>query len=306
MDLYTFYKNSNPTKTGYYFEDILKWNDEKLEKTHDYIQYLFPLPDVSKYNKDAPVLTDNDIILFKYDDQIKKNIIRAFIRICKFFGIVVKSYKPFGMEWNGKDIWITKNNHNFLRITRILKFLIIMGMEDLAFLLFLNLCEIYKQKQDIITEKTWEFWKNTIKTSEFFKKLINPTFDIKKSLENWGANSMKINQQSLLYNFLQSLWKQHGFNNNRDMHVELTKNRNATEIFNNIKIWKINSDYIQDINNWMLSKTTLSLILPIPSYYDNTKNTINLSIPPHITFSDIRSGGAIPSDSQMREILKNI
>ena len=49
MSIVNFYLNIEPCVTGYMFTDIIhKWNDNKLEITHDYIQYLFSL---SKYNK---------------------------------------------------------------------------------------------------------------------------------------------------------------------------------------------------------------------------------------------------------------
>ena len=42
-------------------EEILAFDDEHLEGVHDYIQWLFPLPESSAFNTFAPILTFSDI-----------------------------------------------------------------------------------------------------------------------------------------------------------------------------------------------------------------------------------------------------
>ena len=41
--LLTFYADAVPDHRGRFLREIQNWSDEDLERTHDYIQWLFPL-----------------------------------------------------------------------------------------------------------------------------------------------------------------------------------------------------------------------------------------------------------------------
>ncbi len=49
-----FYRGEAADARGRWWRDILAKSDEWLEATHDYIQWLFPLPERSAFNPDAP------------------------------------------------------------------------------------------------------------------------------------------------------------------------------------------------------------------------------------------------------------
>jgi hypothetical protein len=51
-----FYSGVEPDHRGRYLHEIQKWPDDQLESVHDYIQWLFPLPERSGFNVSAPVL----------------------------------------------------------------------------------------------------------------------------------------------------------------------------------------------------------------------------------------------------------
>ena len=42
-----FYSGTEPDHRGRYLHEIQRWSDDQLEKVHDYIQWLFPLPEPS-------------------------------------------------------------------------------------------------------------------------------------------------------------------------------------------------------------------------------------------------------------------
>jgi hypothetical protein len=50
-----FYLNQRPDSQGRMIEDIWLWDSHRLEYTHDYIQWLFPLKQKSRFNPDAPL-----------------------------------------------------------------------------------------------------------------------------------------------------------------------------------------------------------------------------------------------------------
>lgn len=56
-----FYRNQRPDSQRRMIEDIWLWDYQKLEYTHDYIQWLFPLQQKSRFNPDAPLLNDQAI-----------------------------------------------------------------------------------------------------------------------------------------------------------------------------------------------------------------------------------------------------
>ena len=58
--------------------------------------------------------------------------------------------------------WLTPGNHNFLRITRILKSLTILGHEDMARAFLECLSTIFDDHRGIIGDRTWDFWRAAI------------------------------------------------------------------------------------------------------------------------------------------------
>ena len=60
-----FYSGTEPDPRGRYLKEIQRWPDDRLEKFHDYIQWLFPLPEPSGFNVAAPVLNRESIEEFR-------------------------------------------------------------------------------------------------------------------------------------------------------------------------------------------------------------------------------------------------
>ena len=59
-----FYRGHGRDHRGRLLADILGFDFYELEFHHDYIQWLFPLPEPSGANASAPLLTDEDIAAF--------------------------------------------------------------------------------------------------------------------------------------------------------------------------------------------------------------------------------------------------
>ena len=128
--------------------------DYKLERTHDVIQWMFPTDLPSKHDPNAPVLTEEDIAVMKNDLMVQASIQTSLTRMIWFF------------EKN--DYWITQRNHNFLRITRILRCLWLVGLKHDYVCLQKALDDIYTDYPDIIGEETFLFWKSA-NNDEFMK-----------------------------------------------------------------------------------------------------------------------------------------
>jgi hypothetical protein len=125
------------------FEDILKFNDEELEKCHNYIQWIFPTDEPSQHNKTAPIIESLELHEFIHSEKIQNNFFKALKIILKFYG--------FDAEFNGNKLskieksidfeekinkWFRYRNHNLLRISRILLSMNLFGHKDLAAFIF--------------------------------------------------------------------------------------------------------------------------------------------------------------------------
>ena len=154
-----FFQNEINNIDGLKYNDILNYDNKRLEDRHNYIQYLFPLPVKSKYNPDTRVIDQIFINEAIINMKIRKNIIKSFLRMLNFYGYSY-SVKPFDIIDKGEyKQWLSRGNHNYLRITRILKFLMLVGMELLAYKFVEQLCKL----RDKIDEESFNFWIKTIK-----------------------------------------------------------------------------------------------------------------------------------------------
>lgn len=164
-DLVVFYSGDGGDHRSRTLEQILFWDDDKLESNHDYIQWLFPNVEVSRFNDQAPILTEQDIQTFNESEKLRINLGLSFERMLEFYGleiVVVEGRGPvievsefFPEKMNN---WLTPNNHNFLRITRILKCLNLLGLRKEAILFQDFLKELYKEYKKIIGPATFQFW----------------------------------------------------------------------------------------------------------------------------------------------------
>jgi len=134
--LLDFYRGTGTDIEGRSLEKILAFSLDKKESAHDYIQWLFPIDASSQFNMRAPVLNHVLIAEMKKDPQVINNMKRSFHSMLEFYGLGYDEkkhevYKLDSFETRAK-VWLTSGNHNFLRITRILHSLNLMGLHDEA------------------------------------------------------------------------------------------------------------------------------------------------------------------------------
>jgi hypothetical protein len=115
---------------------------------------------------DAPVLTAEDIEIIKNDETIQDAIQLSLFRMIRYY------------EKN--DYWITQKNHNFLRITRILRCLWLAGRVNDYVCLQRILDDIYIDYSDIISDETFAYWKYA-NDDDFFAEREEES--LKKELE---------------------------------------------------------------------------------------------------------------------------
>jgi hypothetical protein len=71
---------------GRTLDDILNWNDSKLESCHDYIQTIFPLPEGSMFNYGANIVTQEVMEAFRARADLRVRLRASFLRMLRFYG----------------------------------------------------------------------------------------------------------------------------------------------------------------------------------------------------------------------------
>jgi len=174
-------KTKTPNPSGYtHFDIVRNWSDDQWEGVHDFIQWVFPLKEESAFNPDAPLLTDEDIAIFRADDELKQALFLSFHRFLRFLGLRCRYDQPTNKwittpvaanEHGIGDEFLTKAeieekqkvwaypNHNWLRITRCLHSLRLLGLEYAADSFFDSLCKLYDENRGI-TPDTFKYWQD--------------------------------------------------------------------------------------------------------------------------------------------------
>jgi hypothetical protein len=165
--LVAFYRGDGRDHRGRSLADIHEFDFYELEFHHDYIQWLFPLPEPSGANASAPLLTDDDIASFTSDPALARALRQSLELMLQFYGLeLTASDTRIGVRKSGhfdeRSQWLTRGNHNFLRISRILSSLSLLGLKAYA-LAFLELLEeIYVEEPVTIGTTTMGYWRRAV------------------------------------------------------------------------------------------------------------------------------------------------
>jgi Opioid growth factor receptor (OGFr) conserved region len=159
--LIAFYRDGACDDAGRTLDQILAWPDDQLETVHDFIQWLFPLPERSGANPAAPVLDENAIRAFRNSAEMRERLRRAFLRMLTFYGLTwteARVARAADFEKQAEN-WLWPGNHNHLRITRMLRSLGLLGLEAESVAFFRVLDKIYQDFPERITARTVAFWR---------------------------------------------------------------------------------------------------------------------------------------------------
>ena len=152
------------------YNDFIYADDWTIEYLHTYIQYAFPLKEASNFNPTAPILTDDEIhwIRTPAGDTARNNLMLMFNRMLAFYGFAYTSESQIALADDfekRRDAWLTYGNHNMLRITRILKSLMLLGYETEAKKFFTVLKWLYDNDDNACKSigESFEYWENAVK-----------------------------------------------------------------------------------------------------------------------------------------------
>lgn len=166
--LVAFYRDGATDDRNRTLQEILAWDDERLESIHDYIQWLFPLRERSGANPTAPVLDPHAIELFHASPEMRGRLRLAFDRMMRFYGLQwVRGSLERGPNFAERSgMWLRLLNHNHLRITRILRSTGLLGLKEESNALFAALEAIYLDYSGSITPRTFAYWVEAVERGE--------------------------------------------------------------------------------------------------------------------------------------------
>ena len=156
----------------------MDWTDYELETRHNYIQQLFPSNLSSRKLKE-----------YKHNEQLRKRVIGATIRMLLFFGFSidvdnwsVKQVKNLHRSENGHTIGLY-SPRNYPRLTNIMRFLVEIGMNELSALVFLALC--HAMQDDLQFRKM-------IKKMGYLSTWMNTQPYLRKYRDRYDINEMQL------------------------------------------------------------------------------------------------------------------
>jgi hypothetical protein len=160
-DIIEFYRGVATDSEGRRLDEILAWDYIRLELIHDFIQWLFPIPEPSQFNDDAPVLTASQIQIFRADPSLREDLLRSTEKLLGFYGFQLVRQPRLKIQES--DLFALREhvlyggfNHNHLRVTRILRSLTLLGWPDVA-KLFLERLKA-SDRHNSLPEESLEYW----------------------------------------------------------------------------------------------------------------------------------------------------
>jgi len=155
--LLDFYLGTGVDSRGRTFGEILAFSDEDLERVHDWVQWLFPLPEPSYWNPDAPLLTPEDLTAFRKPDVGSSE--KTYAEWTCLHTSVGRAWGRYSQFLRDTKKWMRPGDHNHLRITRALRFLTLTGNGRKARLLH-NYC--LSPAVEFSGETRW-YWEEALK-----------------------------------------------------------------------------------------------------------------------------------------------
>jgi hypothetical protein len=158
--LITFYRGEGTDHQGRIIDDIWALSSFWLEHTHDYIQWLFPIPEAGRFNGFAPLLGEAERTAFANDESLRMNHRHSLDVMLAFFGLMreehhVQALPTLNMR---EHIWLKRGGHNHLRISRIIRSLHLCHQPALATAFQQAVIEIGTQ-QGVVSEQSVGYWR---------------------------------------------------------------------------------------------------------------------------------------------------
>jgi hypothetical protein len=158
-----FYRLHRPDSEGRMLEKIWQWDRERLEECHDFIQWMFPLDEPSSVNPDAPLLTKADRAAFDGNPALRAAMRRSLVVFLDFLGLELcgDGRVEKAAHFDERIALWKYTNHNWLRITRMLKSLRLVGLEAEAQQAWRCLRQLHDE-DGYVSAHSFHYWQTAI------------------------------------------------------------------------------------------------------------------------------------------------
>lgn len=136
-----FYLSDVPDSYGRTYTEMMDYSFNLMEGCHDYVQWLFPTAEKSKFSGIAPIVTLDDVKILSTSPVAKRRLLLAVDKFLQF------------LDWSEYPC-----DHNMLRITRIIRSLRLFGLETEALRFYKHVVKCYGTQLNLI-ETPVTFWK---------------------------------------------------------------------------------------------------------------------------------------------------
>ena len=152
--------------SGRDLDDVLDYSDNQISRKHDFIQYLFPLPEESMVNPWAPLITKDAYDAFRDREELRKALLQGLKRMLDYYGFTFSTSDSDGGDGSivpaqhfsekSKVSWRRSMDHNHLRLTRIIRCFRVLSCEKEAKALYDALLE--NDTTNVVSRSSKMFW----------------------------------------------------------------------------------------------------------------------------------------------------
>jgi hypothetical protein len=126
--LLAFYRGFEPDGAGRLISEVWAFSFDELEFHHDFIQWIFPLAQPSRFNPSAPLITAYDCYAFDTDRDLRRRAMRSLDLMLAFYGFerAEADIVPGSNFTERCNNWAWPKDHNHLRLSRMVQSLRLM------------------------------------------------------------------------------------------------------------------------------------------------------------------------------------
>lgn len=105
---------------------------DTIESSHTFIQWIFPIDTASQFNKDAALLDIDSAVSISRNPCCILRVKESFIMMLEFFGFCIQDDDVIVACDEARLAHLVSHPHNWLRISRILRSLVLIGLSSFA------------------------------------------------------------------------------------------------------------------------------------------------------------------------------
>lgn len=166
--LLRFFLNEEDTRIPHRHEEIVRFTDDEIERFHDFIQWIFPTSQPSRFNGEAPTIDEHFASMLHGNRCALQNYCKSCCRYLHYMDFDCAGDGNGNIHiYHGDRPFYRLPYHNFLRMTRMLQSLCETGHPQCSANLFAQMMDILHCAPDhSVSSTTIAYWKNTQKGNE--------------------------------------------------------------------------------------------------------------------------------------------